>query len=219
MPTLLFDLDGTLVDTAADFVAILSTMCEQQGILPPSAEVIRNTVSDGARALVTLCFQVQENQPEFTTLQQTLLERYALSVGQAATLFNGMQEVLLACAKQQNSWGIITNKPWRFTEPLIQQIFSNPEHRHLAPKSIICPEHVSSPKPNPEGILLACEQLAVAPEHCLYIGDHRRDIEAGKNANMPTVACRYGYVKPDDQIVDWQADYIIDKPIDLLRLL
>ena len=217
--SILFDLDGTLIDTAADFVVVMQSMCKDKGITAPSAEAIRNTVSDGARALVTLCFHIKEGDIGFEDLRNELLDRYEEELGQAAFLFDGMQAVLEKCQHHNIAWGIVTNKPWRFTEPLIKRIFSDDTLAPLYPASIICPDHVTITKPDPEGLLKAVQELNSSSKNCFYVGDHRRDIEAGINANMKTIACRYGYIKDDDAIETWQADFIIDSASELSAII
>jgi len=214
--TLLFDLDGTLVDTAADFVKVIQDLCAADNIQAPSPSTIRNTVSDGARALVTLSFGLNEGENGFEEKRQALLDAYEAELGNNADLFEGFDQVLSKLSANNKTWGIVTNKPWRFTEPLIQKLFTSEQRQAYAPNIIICPDHVKQTKPDPEGLLLACAHLAIKPEECLYIGDHIRDIEAGKNANMPTVACSFGYIKDEDNVNDWQADWVIDSPLALL---
>jgi phosphoglycolate phosphatase len=211
---LLLDLDGTLVDTANDFIHILQSMCLEDGLTAPDATTIRNTVSDGARALITLCYGLKENEQDFEDKRQQLLNRYEQELGQNAALFTGFDDVIQYCEKNNIAWGIVTNKPWLYTELLLQRLQINPSNN-----VIICPDHVSQTKPNAEPLLLAAKKLKLKPEQCLYAGDHLRDIQAGINANMQTIACNYGYIKSADNSADWQADYSIEQPIELIALL
>lgn len=200
----LFDLDGTLVDTAADFVAVLNQMRQNDGLPPLDDKLIRNTVSDGARALVTLAYALREGDAGFEDKRQELLNRYEQELGKAAHLFTGFEPLLKQLEAQNIGWGIVTNKPWRFTEPLLQRLQLKPSN-----DVAICPDHVTRTKPDAEPLLLAASKLGLGKQHCLYAGDHERDIQAGRNANMHTIACGYGYIHPEHNIHDWQADTVV----------
>ncbi|NRB39636.1 MAG: HAD-IA family hydrolase [Pseudomonadales bacterium] len=210
MPTsytagVLFDLDGTLVDTAADFIVIINKMRSIDGMPPIAAEKIRNTVSDGARALITLAYDMVEGDDGFDTKRQWLLDLYDEELGHAANLFPGFEALIKRFEANNIAWGIVTNKPAQFTDKLLQRLNLNPSN-----KVAICPDHVTQTKPHPEPILLAMEKLGLTAQNCIYVGDHERDIAAGLAANIATIACRYGYIKEDDNIENWQADYIVD---------
>lgn len=210
---LLFDLDGTLVDTAADFVAVLNAQRRAHGYDPLDELLIRNTVSNGARALTHLAFGGAEGEPEFEAYRRELLENYLAIVGQHASLFPGMDGVLQTCLEQQIPWGIITNKPRRFTEKLLDSM-----NLHDSCSLVVCADDVSKPKPDPESMLLAAERLKIDLSKSVYVGDHVRDIAAGKAAHMITVAAAYGYIMDDDLPLSWEADYIIQQPIELKTL-
>jgi phosphoglycolate phosphatase len=211
---LLLDLDGTLVDTAIDFVRSIDILCQQLNTQPPSAAAIRSTVSDGSLALVKLCFNIDETNPDFERRRQQLLQIYAAELGTASELFIGFDSVLAQCEAENIAWGIITNKPLAFAAPLLQRLGIKPSRGVL-----VCPEHVRYSKPHAEPLLLAAQQLGLKPQQCLYAGDHIRDIEAGRNAQMPTIACAYGYIKADDDIRHWQADHYIQQPTDITAIL
>lgn len=202
----LFDLDGTLVDTAEDFVQVLNVLRARYGLdaLPPLK--IRNTVSDGARALTALAFGGQEGEPKFEQQRQELLDLYLLEVGTHARLFQGMPETLVALERSGIPWGIVTNKPRVYTERLLQRLALSENCRVL-----VCPDDVQQAKPNPEGLLLAASTLGIAPSTCVYVGDHVRDIEAGKAAGMRTVAAKFGYIDSPDIVQTWQADFVIEQ--------
>ena len=201
----LFDLDGTLVDTAADFIAIINTMRLADGMAALPANDIRNTVSDGARALITLAYNLQEGDAGFDEKRQQLLDCYTKELGKAARLFPGFEQLLQRFDDNHIAWGVVTNKPSEFTDKLLQRLHLKPS-RSVA----VCPDHVKKAKPDPEAILLAMEKLGLNTSNCIYVGDHERDIIAGKAANLPTIACAYGYIKDSDNIKDWQADYIVN---------
>jgi len=201
----LFDLDGTLLDTAPDFVVTLNNLLQRHGkpTLPDS--IIRETVSDGARALVTLGFQLQPGDEGFEALRQELLQEYTAHLGAHTTAFPGIPQLLTALQEQQVQWGIVTNKPSLYSEPLMARMALSP-----AAATLVCPDHVTETKPHPEPLYLACKQLNCTPAEAIYIGDHLRDIEAGRRAGMTTIAAAYGYVHTDDNARDWQADYLAE---------
>jgi phosphoglycolate phosphatase len=189
-------------------------MCSEDGITAPTPTTIRNTVSDGARALITLCYKLAEGEDGFEEKRQTLLNRYENELGENAELFEGFNEVFNYCEQENIAWAVVTNKPWLYTELLLQRLNIKPSNN-----VIICPDHVSNTKPDPEPLFLAAEKLGINPEKCLYAGDHLRDIQAGQNANMKTIACTYGYIKEQDNPEHWQADFYIKNPIDIITLL
>lgn len=207
---LLLDLDGTLVDTALDFIHILQSMQAAAGLNPTRATTIRNTVSDGASAMIQACFDLPLSSPEFQQKLEQLLDTYQDELGKKAQLFPGFNELISFLEKHHIAWGIVTNKPWRFTQPLLERLNISPSQN-----VIVCPEHVKNSKPAPEALLLAASKLHLKAEQCLYVGDHIRDIEAAKNANMKSIACAYGYIQDNDDIKRWNADIIINNPKDL----
>ena len=211
---LLLDLDGTLLDTAKDFITALNKLCLDDRIIPPSNAAIRNTVSDGARALVKLCYGLDEGDVNFEEKRHKLLDYYERELGQSTDFFAGFSDVFVFCKTHHIAWGIITNKPWRFTQPLIKSLSIQASN-----DVILCPDHVSKSKPDPESMYLAARKLHLTTRQCLYAGDHISDIEAGRNAGMTTIACSYGYIKTTDDIHTWQADHIINQPQDFIALL
>lgn len=212
--SLFFDLDGTLIDTAPDFHWVLNEMLARRQLAPISYERVRQTVSNGARALVTLAFNLEEDNPDFPPLRDELLELYANHLAENSQLFSGIDTLLDRCEQQGILWGVVTNKPERYTTPLLQAL-------QLADRcaSIVCPDHVSNTKPDPEPLLLACKHCATLPEQSIYVGDHVRDIEAGRRAGMRTIAASYGYIDPNENIQDWQADHYVDNAADIIAIL
>lgn len=210
----LFDLDGTLLDTATDFTAVLNGMLDEHKRPQQSYDAVRQCVSDGARAVVGLGFDQAQESDDFALLLSEFLDRYLAQVSISTTLFPGMAEVLIHIESLNLKWGIVTNKPSRYTEPLLAAM-------QLSARcgTTICPDHVTHSKPHPEPIYLACKELDCRPANTIYVGDHRRDIEAGHNASMRTVACRYGYISRDDSADNWGASYIVDTPTDLIPLI
>jgi len=197
----LFDLDGTLLDTAPDFLAVVNLLRAEHGREPlPFAEV-RRTVSHGARALVRLAFGIGEDDARFEPLRQRLLALYEQHLLVETTPFPGIRELLRELAQRGVRWGVVTNKPSYLAEPLLARAALDPPADVL-----VCPDHVRRTKPDPEPLLLACERLGCRAAEAVYIGDHLRDIEAGRSAGMYTIAATYGYLEPDEAVEAWQAD-------------
>ncbi len=199
LKAVLFDLDGTLLDTAVDFTAVLNAMLSERELAPQRYDEVRKRVSDGARAVVSLGFQQQEGEAGFQALLDEFLDRYLAQLAVSTTLFPGMSEVLTHIESLGMKWGIVTNKPARFTEPLLAAMGLG---QRCA--TAICPDHVTNRKPHPE------PSLGRNP---------RRDIDAGRNASMRTVACAYGYVSAGDSAESWAADYLVAQALDLIPLI
>ena len=214
----LFDLDGTLVDTAPDFAAVVNKLLIENQKKPIATDLIYQTVSDGAKALVTLAFGIDESHEDFANLNQRLLDLYYEELAETkAVLYPGMERLLSRIEEVDIKWGIVTNKPEKYTLKLLEKL--NLTQRC---KSVVCPDHVTFSKPHPESILLACEQLNVSTERVVYLGDHIRDIQAAKNADVIAIAAAYGYLKKDAKAEDWYADFVIresDQIESLLTLL
>lgn len=202
----LFDLDGTLLDTAADFVDVVQQMTVAAARPSIAFTAIHKTVSNGARALVELAFEIQPEHPDFEGRLNSLLALYAQRIETSkATLYPGMDALLLQLEKAGIPWGIVTNKPERYSRALLECL-------GLATRcsTLICPDHVSQSKPHPEPLFLACKQLNIDPQEAIYVGDHPRDIDAGRAAGMYTIAVRYGYLPDSPPIEQWQADLVVD---------
>lgn len=210
----LFDLDGSLVDTAPDFVRICNELLTEEGYPTTNHETLRLSVSNGGRAVIQTAFKIKEDHPDFDRLLTEMLDRYAANPAQDSRLFDEFDQLLHWLESNDIPWGVVTNKPARFTYPLMHQL--NLFDRCSV---IICPDDVNNSKPDPEGLLLACQKIAKAPQHSLYVGDHQRDIEAGNAAGMFTLAVKFGYLQPDENPNNWGSHYVIDKPYELLSLL
>lgn len=211
----LFDLDGTLVDTAADFEAVLQVLCAEQGVAPPAYASIHATVSSGARALISLAFGLEPTSGQFETLLQHFLNMYAQQIESTrSTLYPGMSFLLQQLDAHAVPWGVVTNKPMRFSEPLLHQL-----QLHKRCSVLVCPDHVAKSKPDPEPLFLACERVLRKPESSIYVGDHPRDITAGKAAGMKTIAAAYGYLPDEPCISTWGADVIVQNINEITQLL
>ncbi|MFB1035645.1 MAG: HAD-IA family hydrolase [Sinobacterium sp.] len=214
LEAVLFDLDGTLLDTAPDFITTMQLLLERHSKPAVKANIVRQTVSHGSKALVKLGFGINETDVEFEDLRQQLLAIYLTKLSEKTVLFSGMDTVLAHLDQQQIPWGIVTNKPRLYADKILTDLKLKSRS-----STTICPDHVSKTKPHPEPMLLACKQINCLPENVIYVGDHRRDIEAGRNANMKTVAASYGYTDPQDPVPSWNADHIIDQPVELLAII
>lgn len=210
----LFDMDGTLLDTAPDFIAVAQAMRLARGLTPVADQQIRDVVSGGARAMVLSAFDVDPMSDEFETLRLEFLERYQSHCAVYSRLYDGMEQLLQDIEQAKLIWGVVTNKPLRFAEPIMQQL-------GLASRSsvLVCPDHVSRSKPDPEPMLLACRKLQLDPSNVLFVGDDLRDIESGRAAGSKTAAVRYGYIHPDDNPGLWGADVVVDNPLELRSVL
>lgn len=210
----LFDLDGTLIDTAPDFIRCLNQLRQLHNLEPLAAEQISPSVSNGAKAMIRVGFGLEPEHDGYVEKHTAFLDLYEAGVAVETTLFEGMDSLLANLEARGIPWGIVTNKPVRFAEPLVQAL-------GLAQRcaTLICPDHVSERKPHPEPLFLACQRIGAAPEQAIYVGDHERDIEAGRNAGMRTIAVRYGYIEQPHAVDLWQADIIVDTVSDLAKLL
>ncbi|MBX8495589.1 N-acetylmuramic acid 6-phosphate phosphatase MupP [Pseudomonas cichorii] len=210
----LFDMDGTLLDTAPDFIAISQAMLADRGLPAVADKLIRDEISGGAKAMVAATFAMSPQDPAFEALRLEFLERYQRDCAVHSKLFDGMAELLADIEKSGLIWGVVTNKPVRFAQPIMEQL-------GLAERSalLICPDHVTYSKPHPEPLILACSQLDLDPASVLFVGDDLRDIESGRDAGTKTAAVRYGYIHPNDNPDHWGADVVVDHPLDLRKVL
>jgi phosphoglycolate phosphatase len=210
----LFDMDGTLLDTAPDFIAVAQAMRVSRGLAPVPAQQVRDVVSGGARAMVLSAFDVDPLSNEFEQLRLEFLARYQEHCAVHSHLYDGMAELLDEIERSNLLWGVVTNKPLRFAAPIMQQL-------GLASRSavLVCPDHVARSKPDPEPMLLACRQLDLDPSAVLFVGDDLRDIESGRAAGSRTAAVRYGYIHPEDNPSNWGADVVVDHPLELREVL
>lgn len=213
--SVLFDLDGTLVDTAPDFIRVLNRLRESYDRPALPHDVIRAVVSAGARAMVQTGFPEHPvDSPEFARIRQEFLDLYAQGLAEESSLFDGMEGVLDKLEARGIPWGVVTNKPRVYSEPLLAGLSLSGRCAVL-----VCPDDVTRTKPDPEPMYLACRQLAADPLRSIYVGDHIRDIEAGRNAGMKTIAAGWGYVVAGEDPRDWQADLLAWQVNDLHSLL
>ncbi|MGV6395978.1 N-acetylmuramic acid 6-phosphate phosphatase MupP [Pseudomonas caspiana] len=210
----LFDMDGTLLDTAPDFIAICQAMLAERGFPAVDDKLIRDEISGGAKAMVAATFAISPTAEEFEALRLEFLERYQRDCAVHSKLFDGMAELLADIEKANLIWGVVTNKPVRFAQPIMEQL-------GLSERSalLICPDHVTNSKPDPEPLILACKMLDLDPASVLFVGDDLRDIESGRDAGTKTAAVRYGYIHPNDNPDHWGADVVVNHPLELRKVL
>ena len=211
---LLFDLDGTLLDTAPDFMSALNIQLVMHGREPLPASAVRASVTNGSAGLIQDGFGITPDHVDFESIRQQYLDLYFNNLADQTALFPGMEEVLARCEFDKIPWGIVTNKPWKYSSAVLEQL-------NLIGRAatVICPDHVAHPKPNPEAMLLAAAQISVAPKDCLYVGDHLRDIDAGIAAGMRTIAAGWGYIEHGEDASNWNADYFVSESNQLHQLL
>jgi 2-phosphoglycolate phosphatase len=221
---LLFDLDGTLMDTAPDFFPTVNAFREENNLPPLADEIIRLQVSNGGRALTRLALGMQPlagnpvGDAIFESNRQRLLDLYVDHIAEKSDLFPGMIELLEMCKQHSLPWGIVTNKPRLYTEILLERLADRlPILAHCA--VVVCPDDVKRTKPFPDPLFLAADTLNIIAQNCWYLGDHVRDIEAGNSANMFTIATLYGYIETHDNPTHWQADIMVDSVAEITQLL
>ena len=211
----LFDLDGTLLDSAPDFIHIINQMRQQRSLPPADPDFLRQYISGGAAAMIQAGLPEHcQDKPSQATLIQEFLQQYEAAPCRHSALFPGVADLLVKLEERSIPWGVVTNKHWRFAGPIAAALnWDTKTH------PVICPDHLKTEKPHPEGLLLACNHLQADPAKSFYLGDHIRDITAGKNAGMKTIACSYGYLSDTDKPDHWQADFIISDSRALSALL
>jgi phosphoglycolate phosphatase len=161
-----------------------------------------------------MAFDIEETHEDFSRLRLRLLELYTQHIAVFTQIFPGIAELLVRLNERGIDWGIATNKPWIYTEPLMAALNIQPPA-----KTIICPEHVKLSKPDPESLFLASKQIGCQPEEIIYVGDHLRDIECGKRAGCITIAAGYGYIENQNDIELWNADYKVNHAQELWPII
>jgi 2-phosphoglycolate phosphatase len=210
----LFDLDGTLLDTAADISTALNRILLARGLTPLTLRQIRPIVGTGYQGLLKIGLNVEAHHAEYAALCQEFLEYYHEHVCDTTQFFAGMEAVLAHLEQQQIPWGVVTNKPGCFTDRIVARL-------DLLKKAgcVISGDTLSRAKPHPDPILHACKLLGQDPKACLYIGDAEIDMIAGKAAGMPVLAALYGYIPPTQDPRLWNADGYIQHPAEILDWL
>ena len=210
----LFDLDGTLADTALDLGGALNTLLARHGLPAKSMDEIRTQASHGAAGLLKLGAGITPDHPDYARWRTEYLDEYDSRYAQDTELFDGVNELIAELDQRGIKWGIITNKPMRFTDKLVPKLgFAIP------PAVVVSGDTCDEPKPSVKPMLYACGQIHANPQHTLYVGDAERDIQAGRNAGMKTVLAEWGYISDEDDTDSWQPDYRIATPIELIGCL
>jgi N-acetyl-D-muramate 6-phosphate phosphatase len=212
--TILFDLDGTLVDTAPDLGYALNIQLQRHGkpMLPDAK--IRPFASHGSRGLIGLGFGITPADANFTVMRDEYLSIYDTVFTRSPVLLPGIADLLQDIEEKGLRWGIVTNKPRRFTQRLIASM-----GLHQRAACVVSGDDAPQPKPSPATLLIACEHIGVKPEQCVYVGDAERDIQAGKAAGIYTVVALFGYIDVRDKPAEWGADAMINTPSELLNTL
>jgi len=210
----LFDLDGTLIDSAPDLAGAGNDMRLARGLAPLPYESFRPMVGAGARGMVGIALQVVPTDAEFPALRDEFLARYEQRMTQLTHVFADMEPVLAELQARGVPWGIVTNKARRFTEPLVRSLGLD-----VSAATVVSGDTTPYSKPHPAPLLEAARQLELDPRHCIYVGDDLRDVQAGHAAGMGTAAASWGYLGMGEAIANWGADHVIQTPNELLKLL
>jgi 2-phosphoglycolate phosphatase len=211
---ILFDLDGTLLDTAGDLAATLNKVLVSQQIKPLHFDEIRPAISTGVTGLLTLGLNIKEQDPAFASLRQQFIDDYKQHICVYTHLFPGIETLVNYLQKNKWPWGIVTNKSSALAIDLVKQFpLLN------SAKCLIAGDTLKYSKPHPQPLLHACQYLACIPENCIYIGDAKCDIEAANAAGMYSLIAYYGYIHPEEDVNAWKASAIISTPLDIIEHL
>ena len=210
----LFDLDGTFADTAPDLGAALNHVLSLHKLPPLPIAVTRLQASHGSAGLIKLGFNIAPDSAKFPALRDALLTHYSNHICAHTTLFTGMKELIDTLEQRGLPWGIVTNKPHRFTLPLMQAL----GYAERA-ACLVSGDTCAHAKPHPEPLLFAAKLIGVAAQNCLYLGDDKRDMDAGNAAGMNTLIALFGYIDPKADLASWQANGSITTPQELLDYL
>ena len=210
---ILFDLDGTLIDSAPDLAAAVDKLRTDRGLSTLDYERYRPMAGAGARGMLAVAFDMKPDHSDYETLREEFYVNYENSLTARTVAFDGISQLLAAIRGKSMVWGIVTNKAKRFTEPLVAQM---PLLHGAA--AVISGDSTPHTKPHPEPVLAAARFAGVDPKHCWYVGDDRRDIESGRAAGMATIAANWGYLG-EHAVHEWGADVVSNHPSHLLQLL
>ncbi|GAA0198298.1 phosphoglycolate phosphatase [Kangiella japonica] len=210
----LFDLDGTLLDTAPDMALALNIQRELHDLPPLPYSEIRPYVSHGALAMLRIGFAIGTDDQNFQGMREQYLQIYSENIAVKTRLFDGLENVLQTLEERSIIWGVATNKPEFLTQPLLTQLKLD-----RRASTVISGDTIEPRKPNPTPLFAACKEAGLIPSQCIYVGDAERDIAAGRGAGMKTVLANWGYITPEDNTQSWGADVIFESPKELLELL
>ncbi|MCR5864001.1 HAD-IA family hydrolase [Aquincola sp. J276] len=212
--TVLFDLDGTLIDSAPDLAGAVNSLRERKGLAPVPYARLRPMVGTGARGMIGAAFGLQPGDEGFDALRDEFLALYERNLLQHTRVFEQMVPVLDALDVAGLRWGIVTNKAERFTLPVVQGLGLD-----VRAGAVVCGDTTPHAKPHPAPLLEAARRIGADPSACVYVGDDLRDVQAGRAAGMATLAAAWGYLGQGDAIGSWGADGLIDMPGELLKWL
>ncbi|SEA75091.1 phosphoglycolate phosphatase [Thiothrix caldifontis] len=210
----LFDLDGTLLDTAPDLLAALNAVLVAEGREPFTLAQARHTVSHGSIGMLELAFGTEQSTDDLQRRRAIFLDYYQANISRHSRLFDAIPTVLETLEADGTPWGIVTNKPEYLTFPLLVAL-----DLHTRPACIIGGDTLPVAKPHPEPLLLAAQRCGIPPAQCLYVGDAERDIVAGRNAGMQTLIAEWGYLNANNEHHAWPADGSLMHPSELLAWL
>ncbi|MYH90564.1 MAG: HAD-IA family hydrolase [Gammaproteobacteria bacterium] len=203
----LFDLDGTLLDTAGDLVAALNTILDEDGRPPMPLDTFRPWVSQGGLTLVSMAYGLPRESEEAQALWQRYLAAYESDISRHSCLFDGLEGILAGLESGSRPWGIVTNKPTYLTDRLLRELGMRDR-----PACMVCSDTAPRSKPWPDPVLLACEIMGVPPERALMVGDDERDVASARAAGADAVVAAWGYIRPDDDPATWGASAILPRP-------
>jgi N-acetyl-D-muramate 6-phosphate phosphatase len=210
----LFDLDGTLIDSAPDLAGAVNEMRIARGMTPLPLSDLRPMVGAGARGMLQIALQVTPDDPQFAALREEFFRCYEARISRETQLFDAIPMVLKALNDNAMLWGIVTNKVQRFTEPLTKAL-----GLYAQAAVVISGDSTPHAKPHPAPLLEAARRMNVAPSECVYVGDDLRDVQAGQAAGMRTMVAAWGYLGLGEPVRAWNADHIIQEPNELLKCL
>ncbi|NIM40629.1 MAG: HAD-IA family hydrolase [Hydrogenophaga sp.] len=214
LQAVLFDLDGTLIDSAPDLGGAAESLRRARGLPPLPLEDYRAHAGSGARGMLRVAFGITPDHHEFAELRSAFLDAYEVRMLELTRPFEGVSALLDTLNRAGMPWGVVTNKMERLTHPIVQAL-----RLFDSAGALVCGDTTPHPKPHPAPLLEAAQRLGVEPAHCLYVGDDLRDIVAGRAAGMSTVAACYGYLGADADLTSWGANAHIEQPLDLLKLI
>lgn len=207
----LFDLDGTLLDSAPDLAAAANHLREVRNLAPLPFEALRKTASSGARGLLGAAFGIRPDDPGYVEMVKEFLDYYEVHMTERSHLFKGVSEMIDSITAQGARWGIITNKHARFVHPLIK-------FHKLEPAVVVCGDTLKVSKPNPEPIRFALKSIGAKASEAIYAGDDKRDIDAANGAEVFSVAVKWGYLGSPQPVEQWDADLIVHNPSEILEI-
>ncbi|NML46563.1 HAD-IA family hydrolase [Ramlibacter sp. G-1-2-2] len=210
----LFDLDGTLIDSAPDLGAAADKMRTDRGLPSLPYEMYRPMAGAGARGMLGIAFGMTPEHPEFPAMREEFFRNYEGCMTQRTYVFEGVAQLIATLLQRDVAWGVVTNKSMRFTAPLTRGM-----PLFASARTVVGGDSTPHSKPHPAPLLEAARQVGVKPIECVYVGDDLRDVQAGKAAGMRTVAATYGYLGAGGDVAAWGADLRIDTPLALLPLL